>query len=373
MTLHLLFVLLILPLFQQGETGGTVDKEIPVSRKEKLEVDLRTGGSLTVTGWDKDVVKVHGDIGGRDADDCNVDVSRQSGVVRLASEFKGRKRNRSADLSFTVFVPSEFNLSISTMGGAVTIDNIDGRIEGRTMGGPLELSRLKGNIDLTTMGGPISLKESDIDGSVKTMGGEIRLEDLTGELNARTMGGRIIQRNVLGRSGKNTRIHVETNGGDIELENAPDGADVKTMGGSIRIESAQNSVRAETMGGDISIDAVDGSVNAKTMGGDVSVVMVGDPNRGDRGVSLESMGGEVTLTVPAALSMDVELTLVYTRNRDSEYTITSDFDLKREKSADWEYGNGEPRKYERASGIIAGGKNKIRIRTVNGSVRLKKG
>ena len=37
-------------------------------------------------------------------------------------------------------VPSKFNISLETMGGPVSIKNVNGEISGQTMGGGLELS-----------------------------------------------------------------------------------------------------------------------------------------------------------------------------------------------------------------------------------------
>jgi DUF4097 and DUF4098 domain-containing protein YvlB len=373
MTLNVILFLHLLPFIGSGDSPATIDKEFQVSRNQTLEVDIRTGGALTITGWDKDIVKVHAELRGRDAAACKVDVSQQSGGVSLTSEFEGKERNRNADLKFEICVPEQFNLSLESMGGPFTIEGVAGRIEGKTMGGPLTLHKLKGKLELTTMGGPVALTNSDVDGFLKTMGGEVRFEDVTGDVQATTMGGRIIQKNVRRRSGESGGPRVDTRGGDIEIEDAPDGTDIKTMGGTIHIKRAKQTVRAETMGGDIEVDAIDGAVQAKTMGGDVTVVMVGDPSQGNREVSLQSMGGEINLTVPSGLSMDIEVTLAYTKGREGDYDIKSDFDLKREKSSDWEYRDGSPRKFIIGTAVVAGGKNKIRIKTINGNVHLKKG
>ena len=129
------------------------------------------------------------------------------------------------------------------------------------------------------------------------------------------------------------------------------------------------------MGGDISIDQVDGWVQAETMGGDVSVTMIGNPAEGKRDVTISSKGGDITLTVPPALSMDVDITLAYTDERWHDHKachIESDFDLKEERTQNWDDDHGTPRKYIYGTGMIGGGKNKIRIETINGNVYLKK-
>ncbi len=126
----------------------------------------------------------------------------------------------------------------------------------------------------------------------------------------------------------------------------------------------------DSMGGGI---AIDGWVRAETMGGDVDVTMVGDPAKGRRDVDLSSKSGDITLIVPADLSMDVHVTLAQTRNAHKTYRIISDFSLDQEESKEWDYDNGTPRKYIYATGSIAAGKNKITIETINGDVYLKKG
>jgi hypothetical protein len=68
--------------------------------------------------------------------------------------------------------------------------------------------------------------------------------------------------------------------------------------------------------------------------------------------------------------MDIDLG--YTRNSDQDYRIISDFDFKIEQTNKWDYSNGSPRKHIYGTGKVAGGRHKIKIRSVNGDVRIKK-
>ncbi|MBX2992369.1 MAG: hypothetical protein KF749_14555 [Bacteroidetes bacterium] len=375
MNIKLSFLLLCFALLGFAPQPDNIEKEFTVSPGKKLEVDLKTGGSLKITGWDKNVVKVNGTIKGRDAEDCVVEVVEEGGGVRISSYYEGRRRNYNTNVDFEIQVPRKFNLDLKSMGGSFTIENVEGTIEGKTMGGALTLTKLKGDLDLTTMGGKVRLTDSDVDGKVKTMGGEVLVEDVKGTVKASSMGGKVIQRNVTGRSGEGIKneVHIRTMGGGINVDDAPEGTDVHTMGGNIHIRKAAKYARAKTMGGNIEIDAVDGRVSATTMGGDVNVTMIGDATKGDRDVEIESMSGDVTLTVPSSLSMDVDITLAYTRGKEGDYKIVSDFDLKREETKEWERRNGSPRKYIYGTGTIGGGKHKVKIKTINGNVYLKKG
>jgi len=109
------------------------------------------------------------------------------------------------------------------------------------------------------------------------------------------------------------------------------------------------------------------------MGGDVEVNMVGDPEQYDRDVVLSSMGGDIILTVPAGLSMDFDIKLTITKRSSRDYKIISDFPIKIEKSDDKETWDTGARRYIYGTGNVAGGKNKIRIDTVNGDIIIKKG
>jgi hypothetical protein len=359
--------------------GSDINKEFKVKPGQKLEMDLKSGGAIYITGWNEEKVAVKVNLTGRDAKDVRIEMNEVSAGVSVTSDVERRHRNWNTDLEFHINVPQKFDLDLNTAGGEITIENVEGDIEGETMGGELNLTQLKGTINLKTMGGEIKLTNSDVDGEVKTNGGSVALRDVTGNVSGHSMGGSVTYDNVTDRLGKTTgkEVTITTMGGEINVDHAPYGANVSTMGGDISIRSAQKYVKAKTMGGNIDIDTVDGSVNAVTMGGDVSVNMVGDPEQGNRDIYIESKGGDVTLVVPDALSMDVDISLAYTRDNErrgegKRPKIISDFDLQKDETTEWEHEHGSARKYIYGKATIAGGKNKIHIETVNGDVRLKR-
>jgi hypothetical protein len=89
-------------------------------------------------------------------------------------------------------------------------------------------------------------------------------------------------------------------------------------------------------------------------------------------VKLSSYGGKIILTVPAGLSMDVDIELAYTKDARKKYRIISDFDLELKESDKWDRSSGSPRKYIYGKAKIAGGKHKLKINTINGNIYLKK-
>ena len=122
------------------------------------------------------------------------------------------------------------------------------------------------------------------------------------------------------------------------------------------------------MGGDIRIDEVDGWVKATTMAGDVDVTVLGGHD-----IEITSMYGEITLTVPSGVGLEIDIELDYTKNSSRDYRIESDFPLSQQESQDWDYGHGSARKTIKGTGTAGGGGHKVVIRTVNGNIYLKQG
>jgi hypothetical protein len=144
--------------------ASTIDKEVSVSSGDLLEIDLETGGSLEIVGWGQSKVRVIGTIEGRDGGEVDVDIEKTSSGVRVFTDHTSHRGRHSSSLSFTINVPHRFDIELSTMGGDVRIENVEGKIRGQTMGGELDLSELRGTLRLTTMGGNITLRDSEVNG-----------------------------------------------------------------------------------------------------------------------------------------------------------------------------------------------------------------
>ena len=185
-----------------------------------------------------------------------------------------------------------------------------------------------------------------------------------------------------------SEVSVHKMGGDIDVANAPDGANLSTMGGGIRLGSAGPFAKLKTMGGDISVGHVSGSVDASTMGGKIDIgqaggaihasTMAGDVTahltgsaNGKRDITLSSMSGAILLTVPKDYGMDVQIKLAYTRNSDGKYRVIQHLGLTERQTTEWDTHDGNPRKYIYVTGRVGKGGNTVKIDTINGDISLK--
>jgi hypothetical protein len=361
-----------------SSTGGNkgIHKTIVVEKGQKLSIDLKTGGSISIIGWEKNEVNVDAIFGGRDRDDIMLEIVKNSSGVQINSNYKHHHDSENGKADLEIKVPLRFDMNIYTMGGELNIEDIDGEISGQTMGGGLTLSHLKGYLDLSTMGGNISLTGSEVDGKVHTMGGRVDFEDITGNVKGSSVVGKVTMKNVKRKNSASTGDEVDISSivGAINVDDAPDGANVSTTEGGISIHSAKKFVKAKTMGGAIEIDEVDGSVDASTMSGNINVKEICKAGDSGRDIDLQSSDGDITLFVPNGFSMDIDITITITKNRyrdDKNPKIISDFDIDKSQSDNWEDYSGSPKKIIHGKANIEGGKNKVKIETTDGDVYLK--
>ncbi|MCI0443717.1 DUF4097 domain-containing protein, partial [bacterium] len=214
------------------------DKTFPTTAGKKLDINLKSGGSINITGGQKDQVVVRARLRGPDSEDLDFNAEESNGTIRVTSEYVGGSHSHNASSDLDIEVPSRFDVNLRTMGGDVSISNVEGEISGETMGGELNLQALKGNVQLTTMGGEIMLEDSTLDGSVKSMGGDVVIRNVSGSVKGSTMGGNVRYENANGTGKPKGEVKINSMGGDLSVNDAPEGASLETMGGDIHVRSA---------------------------------------------------------------------------------------------------------------------------------------
>ncbi len=206
----------------------------------------------------------------RDAHQLLRDFHAAASAVPDGVSWRGRSfgRRSSGRLWVTIYinVPKNYNVDVSTGGGNIEADDLNGRATFSTAGG---------NITAGNVGGPAHLE---------TGGGHISVKNVSGALIANTGGGHI----TTGSIGGNAQLH--TSGGHIRAGSVQGIARLDTGGGNITLEHSGTELVAETAGGQIKVGEASGLVRAKTGGGGIRVVRLSGPT------NLESVGGSIYLT-----------------------------------------------------------------------------
>ncbi len=376
---------------------ATFDREFMAAAGELLDLRLDTGAEIVIHGWDRPSVRVSGQLNGPDWRGTRVTAERAPNGVLLRTEQVSGKSSYSTSHSFDVHVPSHYDVRLSSSGGAVTVVDLEGTLEGHTGGGQIVLENDRGRARLSTGGGEIRVSNCYLDGSVSTGGGTVTLSAVKGNLKGSSGSGPVIYADGRGVSdgevlkadlkgirvdGSGERvdvergqhpglIHIRKAGGEIDLAGAPDGAQVSTGGGDIHIGRSAGRIAAITGGGDVEIGPVAGSVRVGTGAGDVHITLT-DSRGAAQDVNVTTGSGKVVVELPANLDARFELETAYTESFHRRTRITSAWRLAQEETSDWDAREGTPRRYVRAHGVAGQGRGLIRVHAVNGDIEVRR-
>ena len=253
------------------------------------------------------------------------------------------------------------SVDLQTASGDVKLDEISGSVRAQTAAGDVELQGIYAKARINSAGGDMRVKNVKGQLEIDTAGGDIDISDVENDLNARTAGGDISATHIKGRAG------LSTMGGTIRLQHIKGEVTADSKGGSIQGSDIGTRIRAHTLGGIISLQDVRGPVDAKTMGGDVEVEMTLQDFKKPHAINLETMGGNITLSLPEKLPATIraEIRIDPGKNMFKRFDIYSDFPLSK----------SSPDEFSRSltsTGEINGGGDLIDLKANGGNITIKK-
>jgi hypothetical protein len=173
----------------------------------------------------------------------------------------------------------------------------------------------KTECNLYTSDGDIELMDFIGEQVCRTSDGNIEAEGISGSLSARTSDGNIEALNIRGE------VELQTSDGDILAENIEHDCTLRTSDGkvtvinvngnisavtsdgNVHLENVRGEHTARTSDGNITFDDISGGLTAQTSDGDIR----GDFKSLDNRLALKTSDGNISVTVPNGLGMDVLL------------------------------------------------------------------
>ncbi len=349
-----------------------ISKSFKVSKGGLLKVTLMNG-NVSITSWDKLEVSVY--IEGAGDKEANQIKINQSGNTITVDDNGGWGWSNDKDVK--VKVPVDFNASVNTNAGDITVsDKLGGYFKAFSGGGDITAKDISGATDISTNGGDISVSNIGNDVNLSTKGGDVHCANISGKAEINTMGGSVKMGNVTGSASVSTfggdistgniggKAEIKTLGGSINVNRVSGDANLSTNGGDVNLEGASGSVTAKTLGGNVKLKNIKGSVNAKTNSGDVSVELTPSGKSESR---ISTLNGGITLYVPSTAKVNINARVRaygwWTSGDENKYII-SDFKAKSMESSD--HSNGV-----RATYILNGGGETIELTSVNDKIRIK--
>lgn len=266
-------------------------------------LDVQTsGGHITVEGSSSNSVRVEMYVSknGRnllpediDLEDWDINISQSgSSIEATAKRTNNRSRgwfgnNNNLSISFVVYTPREMSSDLKTSGGHIETRGLEGNQQIATSGGHLELANLKGTIEARTSGGHIDLSDIEGDVQARTSGGHIDVQKSEGSIKIKTSGGHIKLAEVSGT------VEASTSGGGISADLTTIGqfVDLKTSGGNVSISVP------DKLGLDLNLRGSYVSTRLENFSGEVDRDEVrGKLNGGGPTISARTSGGTVSLS-----------------------------------------------------------------------------
>ncbi|HXA56213.1 MAG TPA: hypothetical protein VNU84_02175 [Candidatus Acidoferrum sp.] len=272
-------------------------------------------------------------------------------------------------------VPKNYSLDVTTGVGNISVDDLNGRETLLTQGGNIATGNINGSAHLTAVaGGHITVKNVMGELNAETGGGHITTGTVSGNAFLHTHGGHIRSDSIAGTA------HLVTDGGNITLERSGSGLLAETAGGQIQVGEAAGLVRAKTGDGGIRVvrssgpatleapdgsiylTQADGSVKASTATGGITAWFVSPPK--DSGeCQLESNSGDIVVyigrTLPVTIDAQVQMGQSHGFIIDPAFAIA----VRYEDGA-------RGQRIAHAQGMLNGGGQVLRLRTVAGNIRL---
>ena len=302
--------------------------------------------------------------------------SVEPGGVYLTSQSPRQTRHgASLQVQIQLTMPERFNVDVETQGGDVSLTApLDGEARLTTAGGDVHTSDVTGPVRIETAGGGIEVGKMGGDLSARTAGGSIHVGDAKGDVVLETSGGEIVTGMVSGT------LRAETAGGDLIVGGASGQLVARTAGGQIQIGPTEASVRAETAGGSIRLKGSRGRVVAETAGGSIDLLQIEGAVRATTAdghilaelkcarkncgpSELETSMGDVFVYLP----INVPLTIDAAIDAATGHRIQSDFPLDIQGNKD-----DLTSSTVRGHGMLNGGGDVLRIRTVAGNIQIRK-
>ena len=157
-------------------------------------------------------------------------------------------------------------------------------------------------------------------------------------------------------------------GGDILLDDAPNGARLRTMGGDIRVERGAGRIVAKTMGGDIEIRQLEGSADVGSMGGNIRVNVVANGTGHD--LDVHTLGGKIEVELPHDFDANF---IVELEDDDSgeHHRIVSDFPLNIRETTRRHFFRRDSTIYT-GTGRNGTGANRVVISTIGSDIVIRR-
>jgi hypothetical protein len=215
-------------------------RETTIPARGRVVVDGGTNGGITVTGWDRDEIRVVARLQAQARREGDARAILDDIRIVTGSEIRatGPRDSDRWSVSFDVYVPRRSDLSLETHNGGIRIADVDGAVRFTAVNGGVRLTDLAGDVRGETENGGVTVALAG-DGwrgagmDVRTQNGGVRLEipsRYDAELETGTVHGRFdidLPLTVRGRIDRTIRARLGAGGAPVRVSTMNGGVTVR--------------------------------------------------------------------------------------------------------------------------------------------------
>ncbi len=214
-----------------ADAAQNIDRSLQTGASPTVEI-ANVQGKVTVTGWDRQEVKVTGVID-NDKDEFEFTADKQRVVIKVRPE-KGTHMGR-REARLVIQVPVASLLNAQTVSADITVDGVRGRQRLESVSGDISAAVFDETLDLRTISG---------DADVRGQGGKAgaALASVSGNLTARGLRGEVEAKSVSGEVDIEvdaaTRLRAKAVSGDIDVRAGLAGAarvEIESISGTVSL------------------------------------------------------------------------------------------------------------------------------------------
>ncbi len=227
----------------------TIDESADVHPRGEVEVS-NVAGTVRVEGWDRDQVRVTGELG-RGAERLEFRTDDRHTLVKVVYPKSSRS---SGGTDLVIRMPVASRLSVNAVSADIDVTGVEGAQRLQSVSGNIDTETRGEDVRIETVSGDLTLRGHGDQAlvSVTTVSGDVDMRDLTGEVNVQSVTG-----DVDLESRELERLRIRTTNGDVEARAG------MAERGTIEMEAINGDLRLDILGlvdAEFDIETFNGSI-----------------------------------------------------------------------------------------------------------------
>ena len=205
-----------------SSSGGGIVVQTHNEPKVVIQAFVRKNGRM-LSPSDDDLKEI--------LEDFELDFSKSGSVITAVVKRKSRMNFwNNVGISLTITVPREMSCDVSSSGGGLKINGVDGTHQFSSSGGGVELQNVSGTTEAKSSGGGVKATNQNGDVHLSSSGGGVSVDGAHGSVYARSSGGGVHLNNIHGEA------EAASSGGGVTVSGEAAAVKAKSSGGSVKVD-----------------------------------------------------------------------------------------------------------------------------------------